>query len=82
MRTMLTIDTVYDLLQLQGEIIQDLEKRSWSQDFKKEMKQKIRQLSRLLDAVNKKGRGYLGGDEVLITVKEIREDVKKRIDNI
>ena len=75
-------DEVYQLYDLQGELTRALGKRSWTRSFKEELHGKIRVLNKLFKIVSEKCRGYLGGEEVLQSIAEIRDDVKQRIGDI
>lgn len=76
-------EPVIELLELQGELGADLKRPRWSRTFKLEVRRKLRKMSRLLRQVRERYKGYLGGDEVLDEgVESIREDVRRRIDNV
>lgn len=72
---------VWQLYDLQNEFIIALGKRSWTKNFKEQMKTKIRTFSGLLHKVRTCCSGYTGGD-VLQAIEEIQMDVKRRIGDI
>jgi hypothetical protein len=73
------LQTVYQLYDLQNQLIEQLEKRSWTQNVKDDMKKKIKELSTLLQKVRNCCKGYVGGDDVFEAIEQIQADVKKRI---
>ncbi|OGJ57157.1 hypothetical protein A2635_01145 [Candidatus Peribacteria bacterium RIFCSPHIGHO2_01_FULL_51_9] len=75
-------DVIYQLYDLQQEFALALDRRSWSRRFRDEMEKKLRTFNKLFKTVSEKCRGYLGGEDVLQSIEEIRNDVKKRIGNV
>lgn len=70
---------VHELYTLQDECIRALKKRSWTKHVKEEMSKMLRRLTTLLGTVRSSYLEYLGGDDVLKTIEEIRGDVGRRV---
>lgn len=78
----LPLQQVWQLYDLQNELIRALAMRSWTRKFKEHMRAKVKAVSHLLPRVRAEGSGYLGGDEMLHAMEEIQIDVKRRIGDL
>lgn len=76
------LQQVWKLYDLQNEFIMALGKRSWTKKFKEQMKKKVRTFSGLLHNVRICCSGYTGGEDVLQAIEEIQMDVKRRIGDL
>lgn len=70
---------IWQLYDLQNEFIRALGKRSWTKNFKEQMKTKMRTFSGLLHKVRTCCSGYTGGEDVLEAIEAIQTDVKRRM---
>lgn len=70
---------IYEMLDLQDECLRALTKRSWTQTLKEAMIKRLQRLTILMKKVRSSYVDYLGGDDVLKTIEEIRGDVGRRV---